>query len=101
MLAALKATIGIITASISVTLDAVNNLSDASSSVITIVGTKLSTKNPTKKHPFGYGRIEYFTTIIIAMIVVYAGASACVEAIKEIIHPEEPSYTVLFVVLLD
>ncbi len=59
LLAAFKAIMGIMSNSIAITLDAVNNLSDAASSVITIVGTKLAAKAPDKKHPFGYGRIEY------------------------------------------
>ena len=66
LLAAFKAAIGLITHSIAVTLDAVNNLSDALSSVITIVGTKLAGKLPDKKHPLGYGRIEYLSAMIVS-----------------------------------
>ena len=64
-LAVFKAVIGTISGSIAITLDAVNNLSDAASSVITIVGTKLAGKPADKKHPFGYGRIEYLSAMII------------------------------------
>ena len=67
LLAAFKAAIGILSNSIAIVLDAVNNLSDALSSVITIVGTKLAGKAPNRKHPYGYGRIEYLTTVVIAV----------------------------------
>ncbi|MBQ6392579.1 MAG: cation diffusion facilitator family transporter, partial [Eubacterium sp.] len=82
-LAAFKAFVGIITNSIAITLDAVNNISDAASSVITIIGTKLAGKDPDKKHPFGYGRIEYLTAMIIAAIVLYAGITSLVESVKK------------------
>ena len=69
ILVAFKATIGILVNSIAITLDAVNNLTDALSSIITIIGAKLAGKAPDKKHPHGYGRIEYFSSIIIAIII--------------------------------
>jgi len=72
LLAAFKAAVGLISNSIAVTLDAVNNLSDALSSVITIIGAKLGAKKPDKKHPHGYGRIEYLSSMIVAAIVLYA-----------------------------
>ena len=92
LLAAFKAAVGLASHSIAVVLDAVNNLSDALSSVITIVGTKLSGKLPDKKHPLGYGRIEYLSAMIVAGIVLYAGITAFVESVKKIIHPETPEY---------
>lgn len=100
-LAALKAFIGVITHSIAITLDAVNNLSDAASSVVTIVGTKLAARQPDRDHPFGHGRIEYLSALIISIIVLYAGISSLSESVRKIIHPEVPEYTapVLFVIL--
>ena len=92
-LAAFKAVIGIASNSIAIILDAVNNLSDAGSSLITIVGTKLAAKEPDKEHPFGYGRIEYLSAMIISVIVLYAGISSLVESIKKIINPTTPSYS--------
>jgi len=92
LLAAFKATIGIVSHSIAVTLDAVNNLSDALSSIITIVGTKLSGRLPDKKHPLGYGRIEYLSAMIVSGIVLYAGITSAVESVKKIFHPEQPDY---------
>ncbi len=92
-LSGFKAVVGFFTNSIAITLDAVNNLSDALSSVITIIGTKLAGKRPDKTHPFGHGRVEYLTSITIAVIVLYAGIQALVESIKKIITPQSPDYT--------
>ncbi|BFL72195.1 cation diffusion facilitator family transporter [Anaerococcus nagyae] len=93
LLAAFKAVIGLASNSIAIVLDAVNNIADAGSSLITIVGTKLAAKEPDKEHPFGYGRIEYLSAMIISVIVLYAGITSLVEAIKKIINPVTPSYT--------
>ena len=93
ILAAFKAAVGAISGSIAIVLDAVNNLSDALSSVITIVGTKLAGKAPDRKHPLGHGRIEYLTATIIAVIVLYAGITSLVESIKKIISPEAADYS--------
>ncbi len=93
LLAAFKAAVGLLSHSISVVMDAVNNLSDALSSVITILGTKLAGKEPDKKHPLGYGRIEYLSAMIISVIVLYAGVSSLVESVKKILHPEKPDYS--------
>ncbi len=99
-LAAFKAAVGLISNSIAVTLDAVNNLSDALSSVITIVGTRLAAKKPDKNHPLGYGRIEYLSAMIVAAIVLYAGLTAFVESVKKIIHPEEPNYSAVSLIII-
>ena len=99
-LAAFKAVIGIASNSIAVILDAVNNLSDALSSIITIVGTKLAGKLPDKKHPLGYGRIEYLSALIVSGIVLYAGITAAVESVKKIIHPEKPDYSAVSLVII-
>ena len=99
-LAGFKAVIGVISNSIAVTLDAVNNLSDALSSVITIIGAKLANKKPDKKHPLGYGRIEYLSALIVAAIVLYAGITALVESVKKIIHPEAADYSVVSLVII-
>ena len=93
LLAAVKAAIGLIAGSIAIVLDAVNNISDAGSSIITIVGTKLAAKPADRKHPFGYGRIEYISAMVISIIVLYAGITSLVESVKKIIHPETAEYT--------
>ncbi|MBQ6585381.1 MAG: cation transporter [Coriobacteriales bacterium] len=100
LLAAFKAAVGLISNSIAVVLDAVNNLSDALSSIITIIGTKLAAKLPDKKHPLGYARVEYLTAMIVAAIVLYAGITSLVESIKKIIHPQEPSYSIVALVII-
>ena len=100
ILAAFKAVIGIVSGSIAITLDAVNNLSDALSSVITIIGAKLAGKAPDKKHPMGYGRIEYVSTALISVIVLYAGVTSFVESIKKIFNPEKPSYSMVSLIIV-
>ena len=91
-LAGFKAAVGILANSIAVILDAVNNLSDALSSVVTIIGAKLGAKQPDKKHPLGYGRIEYLSSVIVAAIVLYAGITSAVESVKKIFSPEAADY---------
>lgn len=99
-LAAFKAAVGILSNSIAVTLDAVNNLSDAISSIITIVGSKLSNKKADREHPFGHGRIEYITTTIIAAIIMYAGISSLIKSIQGIMDPVTPDYSPLSLVII-
>ena len=93
LLAGFKAFIGVTSHSVAIVTDAINNLSDAASSVITIAGTKLASKESDKKHPFGYGRIEYITSMVIAIIVMYAGLKAVTESVEEIIEPRTPEYS--------
>ena len=99
-LAAFKAFVGFVSNSIAVSLDAVNNLSDALSSVITIIGTKLAGRLPDKKHPLGHGRIEYLSELVVAGIVLYAGITAAVESVKKIIHPETPDYSAVSLIII-
>ena len=99
-LAAFKAVVGLMANSIAIVLDAVNNISDAGSSLITIIGTKLAGREPDKKHPFGYGRIEYLSAMIISVIVLYAGITSLVESVKQIIHPETPEYNAVSLVIV-
>ena len=100
LLASFKAVVGLLAHSVAVVLDAVNNLSDALSSVITIIGTKLSVRPADSKHPFGYGRVEYFTAIIIAVIVLTTGSTSLIESIKKIINPTQPDYTTVTLVVI-
>lgn len=99
-LAGFKAAVGLFANSISVVLDAVNNLSDALSSVITIIGAKLSTKPADKKHPLGHGRVEYLSAVTIAVIVLYAGISSLIESVKKIITPETPDYSATALIII-
>ncbi len=100
LLVAFKATVGLVSGSIAVILDAVNNLSDALSSMITILGAKLGAKQPDKKHPLGYGRIEYLSSMFVAALVLYAGGTSLVESVKKIIHPEAADYSVVSLVII-
>ena len=100
LLATVKAIIGLMANSIAVVLDAVNNMSDALSSIITIVGNKLSQKLPNEKHPLGYGRIEYLTAMTVASIVLYAGITSGVESVKKIINPETADYSTTSLVII-
>ena len=100
ILVGLKAFVGFLANSIAIITDAVNNLSDALSSIITIIGTKLAGKAPDKKHPFGHGRIEYITSLTVSVIVLYAGLTALIESIKKIINPETPDYTTTTIIIL-
>ncbi len=93
LLATFKALVGVFANSVAIVMDAVNNLSDALSSVITIVGTKLSQRPADHKHPFGFGRIEYFSAIIIAVIILSAGVTSLIESVKKFFDPTIPSYT--------
>lgn len=99
-LAGFKAAIGIMSNSIAIVMDAVNNISDAASSVITIAGTKLAGKQADRKHPFGYGRIEYMSAMVISLLVLYAGITAFVESIKKIIHPDIPDYSAIALIIV-
>ena len=100
LLAAFKAGVGLLSNSIAVILDAVNNLSDALSSVITIIGAKLANRAPDKKHPLGHGRLEYISSMLVAAIVLYAGVTALVESVKKIFHPQESEYTLMALVII-
>ena len=95
-----KAFVGLVSNSIAVILDAVNNLSDALSSVVTIIGAKLGAKQPDKKHPLGYGRIEYLSSMIVAALVLYAGITSLVESVKKIITPEAADYSAVSIIII-
>lgn len=100
LLAVFKAFVGVMANSVAVIMDAVNNLSDALSSIITIAGVKLSQRPADYKHPFGYGRVEYFTAIVISVIVLMAGLTSFVESVKKIINPTTPDYTTVTLIVI-
>lgn len=99
-LVAAKMIIGLLASSISIVLDAVNNLTDALSSTVTIIGTKLANKRPNRCHPFGFGRIEYVTSSIIGMLIFVAGALAIYESITSLIHHDEPTYDIYSFIII-
>lgn len=100
LLAGFKAAAGLAVNSIAMVLDAVNNLSDALSSVITIIGTKIAGKKPDKKHPLGHGRVEYLSQMAVALLILYAGITALVESVKKIIAPEPPDHNMVSLVII-
>lgn len=95
-----KAAVGAVTGSVAIIMDAVNNLSDALSSVITIAGTKLAGKDPDKKHPYGYGQIEYVSSVTIAVIVLIAGLTSFKESFARIRRPETANYTAASLIII-
>lgn len=97
---AIKFSIGIITSAISVTADAFNNLSDAGSSIITLLGFKLSGQKPDNEHPFGHGRIEYISGLFVSVIILIVAFELVKTSIGKIIHPEEVAVSALTFVFL-
>ena len=100
VLVTFKASIGLIVNSIAIILDAVNNLTDAISSIVTILGTKLANRPADRKHPYGHGRIEYFTSVIIAFLILVAGVTALKESVEKIINPGESDYSIISLVII-
>ena len=100
LLAGLKAAIGFISGSIAIVMDAVNNLSDAASSLTTIIGTILAGKAPDRKHPFGHGRVEYLSSLIISVLVLYAGLTSLIESLKKLLSPEIPDYSTVSLIIV-
>lgn len=99
-LGAFKAFVGLISNSIAITMDAINNFTDAGSSLITIVSAHFASKDADKKHPFGYGRVEYLGTLLIAGLILYAGFTSLIESVKKIINPETAEYSTVSLVIL-
>lgn len=95
-----KAIVGIVSHSIAITMDAINNFTDAGSSLIAILSTFFAAKTPDKKHPFGYGRTEYLGTMLIGGLILYAGISAFIESVKKIISPETADYSVVSLIII-
>ena len=104
LLVIFKGIVGILANSVSIIMDALNNLTDALSSVITIIGTKLSLKRPDKNHPYGYGRIEYITSTLIAALILFAGGMALYESINSIIdyykNGTMPDYQIYSIIII-
>lgn len=99
-LASFKALIGVAAHSTAMVLDAVNNFSDVLSSLVAIIGTKIASKKPDKKHPLGHGRVEYLAQMIIAALIIYAGLTAMIESVKKIITPVEPEHSALSLAII-
>ena len=100
MLFALKFSVGSLVGSIAITADAFNNLSDAASSVVTIAGFKMANKPPDAEHPFGHGRIEYISALIVAFMVMFVGVQFVKSSFQRIINPETITFELIPFILL-
>ena len=100
LLGALKAVLGILSGSIALVSDALNNITDSSSSLITIIGTKLAGKAPDKQHPFGHGRTEYLTSLLIGGIVFITGFQSLISSLKAIFNREEMSASTVTAIII-
>lgn len=92
---AVKFFAGILSGSIAITADAFNNLSDAGSSIITLVGFKIAGQKPDPEHPFGHGRVEYISSLIVSFLIVLMGFELGKTSVEKIIHPEPTEFSLL------
>ena len=100
MLALFKFVVGKMSGSISITADALNNLSDVASNGVTIVGAKLSKKPVDKEHPFGHGRMEYISALAVSALILIMGFELAKSSIQKIFNPEELNFSVVYIVIL-
>jgi cation diffusion facilitator family transporter len=100
LLCCTKFILGSLSGSVSITADALNNLSDAASNIVTIVGTKLSEKPVDKDHPFGHGRLEYISALVVAFLIFLMGFELGKSSVDKIIHPSELKFSVVYVVVI-
>ena len=100
LIAAVKVVIGLLASSIAIMSEGVNNATDALTSVLTLVGTKLAGKHPDEKHPFGYGRIEYLTGLVVAVLILVTGVELLISSVKLVFQPEEPNISYLSLVII-
>ena len=100
LIAATKVVVGLLASSIAIVSEGINNAADAMTSVLTLVGTRLAMKHPDKEHPFGYGRIEYLTSLIIAVLILFSGTEALISSVKLIFNPEELSISYISLIIV-
>lgn len=100
LLASFKTLVGFASHSTAMVLDAVNNTTDAISSIVTIVGTKLANRKPDKKHPLGHGRIEYLSEMIVAALILYAGITALFRSVEKVLNPAEVDYSTAYLIVV-
>ena len=100
LIAAVKVILGALASSIAIVSEGVNNAADALTSVLTLIGTKLAGRHPDEKHPFGYGRVEYLTSLVVSVLITVTGAEMLISSVKLIFNPEEMSVSVLSVIIV-
>ena len=100
LLSAMKFVIGSVTNSVSITADATNNMTDAGSSIVTLIGFRLSEKPADEDHPYGHARIEYITGLIISFLILHIGFDILTESFDKILHPEESVFSWVTIVIL-
>ena len=100
VLCLMKFFVGSMTGSIAITADAVNNLSDAGSSAVTVFGFKMAGKPADKDHPFGHGRIEYITAMIVSFIILFMGVELAIQSVKKIRTPEDVKFSLIGAVII-
>ncbi len=100
VLFAFKLFAGTLSGSIAITADAFNNLSDAGSSVVTLLGFKLANQKPDREHPFGHGRMEYLSGLLVSMLIIYMGIELTRSSFTKILHPEEVTFSIVAVLIL-
>ncbi|MDO4500880.1 MAG: cation diffusion facilitator family transporter [Erysipelotrichaceae bacterium] len=99
-IATTKVVVGILASSVAIVSEGINNATDSITSILTLLGTKLAGKHPNKEHPFGYGRVEYLTSLIISIIILFTGYEMIKTAIENIIHPEQLNVTLISIVVV-
>lgn len=100
LLASLKILAGLITGSVAITGDGINNLTDSASSIVTLLGFRIAQRPADGEHPFGHGRYEYISGVVVAALVLLAGAELAKSSVDKIIHPQAVPFTALTLVIL-
>lgn len=100
LIAAAKVVLGLFASSIAIVSEGINNASDALTSVLTLVGSRLAGKHPDKSHPFGYGRVEYLTSLVIAGLILFTGIEMLISSVRLIFEPSELNISVLALVVV-
>ena len=100
LLAGGKLTVGILSMSMSIIADALNNFSDSISSIITLIGFKLAKKPADADHPFGHARFEYISSLIVAVVIMFVGFELAKSSIEKIITPEATTFSIITIIVL-
>lgn len=100
LLCTIKFFVGTVTGSVSITADAVNNLSDAGTSLVTIAGTKLASKPVDEEHPFGHGRLEYISALIVSFFIFLMSFELAKSSVEKIIHPQDIKFNIWYIIVL-